>query len=126
VNVIFAPVSPVELRAKVSVFVNLFMKADALEADARHSDRRTWEAEVSLTEREADTRAILASARDVRVDAVGGSGPAGVRNPLAPTSPCWARSRDHHLPRNRRPSPSKRIAGKSWPYTVTGESSPWS
>jgi PAS domain S-box-containing protein len=73
VDVIFAPVSPVELRAKVSVFVNLFIKAQALAADARHSDRRTRAAEVSLTEREADTRAILEAATDafVSTDAAG-------------------------------------------------------
>jgi PAS domain S-box-containing protein len=77
VDVIFAPVSAVELRAKVSVFVNLFKRAKDLAANARHSqylaDRRALAAEVSLTQREADTRAILEAATDafVSMDAVG-------------------------------------------------------
>jgi PAS domain S-box-containing protein len=59
VDVIFAPVSPVELRAKVSVFVNLFVRAEGLATNARHSQE--------LAE------AILAAATDafVSTDAVG-------------------------------------------------------
>lgn len=71
VDVIFAPVSPVELRAKVSVFANLFIRAERLVTSARTTqdlaEQARRAAEVSLTEREADTRAILEAATDAFV-----------------------------------------------------------
>ena len=39
VDFIFAPVQPDELRAKVSVFANLFLKAEALATQARECRR---------------------------------------------------------------------------------------
>jgi PAS domain S-box-containing protein len=86
VDFIFAPVPPDELRAKVSVFVNLFTRAEALAAQARElaasADQLrllTDAAPVGIFQTDSDSRYVYTNPRWSEITGILGDGAIGRR-----------------------------------------------
>jgi CheY-like chemotaxis protein len=86
VDFIFAPVAPHELRAKVSVFANLFIKAEKLAARARAVETSadqlrllTDAAPVGIFHTDADSRYVYTNARWTEITGIPAEQAAGQR-----------------------------------------------